>query len=628
MNKNGIALVIALMAISLIGAVSTLMFSRTVTELKHSASNASIVQTLMMARGTANAGGVMLTGPIRDKLMSNIIKYYNPSGAWAFGNSATVGASQPDPASVANDFDSPTSTNDVLDNVQLNINDELCTLNLPSEEGATVTLRMFFTTNPIEVCNQIIPFPHGVPLGKPRYVSGGPRNGIGDKKGQVYAIPFVMVSEAKMGQYRRNIVIQGEYEFDATVSSFARFALFTNKHESPDGSPIWFTERTKFQGPVHTNQNFRFYRNPQFGEYVSSAGCTNPGPDGCLSSYTKGGIFYGVNNNNVIKNPGTKPSYTNSYGTHAPKFNKTVDWNASFIKLPKESINMIDRANERGLMINSNLHSLTLFAGDDTGNPVERISGDTYATATFQYIRACTDATTCTLYRFGTDKKPYKYNGATWEPLLDALGQPIEEFNGMVYVNGNIAQMGGPPREDPAEPERAGPALAAFADITVANAGAGNGIKITSDLKYESLPCPEAFGGQANYTCTNMDAKNVLGVYSQDGDILLGDGTNSSLQDLTVHGVLMASTGTVAVDNYKTITPRGNINLLGGIIENSYGGFGTFNSSSGTYTSGYGREFTYDKRMASGVSPPYFPGTDVANNGARVRSFGQREQVY
>jgi hypothetical protein len=625
MKKHGIALVVVLLSITLIGAICTIMFSRTVSEIKHSAMNASIAQTLMLARGTANAGGEILTGPIRSKLLSIVVKEFNSSGAWAFGDSPTNDpmAAQPDPAKVAGDFER------FEDSLQDNINDELCTLNLPTENGASTTLRIFFKKAPIDACGVITNYPDSIPMAKPRFVSGGPRGFVGDKKGQVYAIPFVMIAEANLGQYRRNIVIQGEYEFDATVSSFARFALFTNKHESPDGSAIWFTERTKFEGPVHTNQNFRFYRNPYFGEYISSAGCSNPGPDGCLGTLNRGGIFHGVNNNNVIKNPGPKPSYTNFSGTHAPQLTKGVDWNATFIKLPKEAISMSARAAERGILINSSLTSLTLFAGDADGDPLQRNGTGWKANPEpkYQYIRACTDAVTCTTYRFGPDKLLFQQNGATWDPVMDSTGAQTE-FNGMLYVNGAIQQLAGPNREDPDDPSRTPPALADFADITVANSGAGNHIQITSDLKYESLPCPEAFSGATTYTCSNMGAKNVLGVYSQDGDILLGNGSSSSPQNLTVHGVLMASGGTVAVPNYKTISPRGDVNMLGGIIENSYGGFGTFDSSTGAYLSGYGRKFTYDKRMAAGVSPPYFPGTDVGSNSARVRSFGQREQVY
>lgn len=129
-------------------------------------------------------------------------------------------------------------------------------------------------------------------------------------------------------------------------------------------------------------------------------------------------------------------------------------------------------------------------------------------------------------------------------------------------------------------------------------------------------------------TCNNLSADNILGVYSQDGDILLGNGTNSSLQDLTIHGVLMTSRGEVAVQNYNSISPRGSIRLQGGIIQYTYGAFGQFNSSTGQMIQGYARQFTYDPRMQD-RAPPFFPTTGVVQvSVATPLSFGQREQVY
>jgi len=52
---------------------------------------------------------------------------------------------------------------------------------------------------------------------------------------------------------------------------------------------------------------------------------------------------------------------------------------------------------------------------------------------------------------------------------------------------------------------------------------------------------------------------------------------------------------------------RGTATLLGGVITDFYGAFGLFNGSTGTQLSGYGRNFVFDDRMASGNAPPYFP---------------------
>ena len=67
----------------------------------------------------------------------------------------------------------------------------------------------------------------------------------------------------------------------------------------------------------------------------------------------------------------------------------------------------------------------------------------------------------------------------------------------------------------------------------------------------------------------------------------------------------MAPHGVFTVDNYRSRSPSGNVNLLGGVITDKYGPFGTFSGT--TQRSGYGRNFIYDTRMLGAMSPPYFP---------------------
>jgi hypothetical protein len=66
----------------------------------------------------------------------------------------------------------------------------------------------------------------------------------------------------------------------------------------------------------------------------------------------------------------------------------------------------------------------------------------------------------------------------------------------------------------------------------------------------------------------------------------------------------MAHNGVFTVDNYNSGVCRGTATLLGGVITDFYGAFGTFSGSSRT---GYGRDFIYDSRVLEGISPPYFP---------------------
>ncbi|MDX2003921.1 MAG: DUF4900 domain-containing protein [Meiothermus sp.] len=620
MTKRGAAFVVVLMLIVVIGSISTLMFNRTYSEMRHSAANAGIVQTLMLARGAANVGGNLLTGPVGAELNAVLQQQYSRTNRWAFGGNA-LGV-QPDAAQTANDLGAVAAA------LQTRVDAVICDPKLSQmAEGVTVTLRVYFTDTS-NACGSSRPLPSGIALSRGRFVAGQARSGGGETSSQTYALPFVMVAEATQREYRRNVVFQGEYRFDLGVSSFARYALFTNQHQTETGIPIWFTDRTRFDGPVHTNQNFRFAGKPKFNGQVTSAGCTSPSRTGCTSgTYKRGGIFMGVNGNNVVApqdmNSATQPDMNGN----APELPSGVNWNEEFIGLPENAEDQSSAASTGGLVLSEAMASLKLYAGTASEQPLTASgstsgSGWTPEPAPYQYIETCpASGTPCTLYRYGPDKVLYQKNNLTktWSSVRTG-------FNGVIFSNHRIENLTGPARSDRSKPATAPPALAQFAELTVVNAGSSSNIGIKGDLKYEKVPCPERLSN-GNSPCSNLDADNVLGVYSQDGEIVLGDGTDNSLQDLTIHGVLMSGSRTVRVEGYDTIRPKGAVNLLGGLISNFYGAFGQFNSTGPT--SGYGRNFTYDARMLEGKAPPYFPGMKFTAGGTPVVvSFGQREQVY
>ena len=109
---------------------------------------------------------------------------------------------------------------------------------------------------------------------------------------------YEIISEGRSGVFTRRVTRYGRGTQDdpvilkITKDSFARYALFTFRHTGwrDQGNAgdagraigdVWFTSDTVWYGPVHTNEYFRFYRNPRFyfGE-VSMAGATSlPCPD-------------------------------------------------------------------------------------------------------------------------------------------------------------------------------------------------------------------------------------------------------------------------------------------------------------------------------------------------------------
>jgi len=624
-SQRGIALLTALLTLAVLGAIASLIFARMLSEMRHSRDDAAITRTLLLARSAANVAAEVLSSRIRDALDNTVARYADSSSAWAFGSGT---GSEPDAASVAEDLAVVASAlQDIVDS-------QLCERDFaPSGEGSA-RIRVHFTDT---ACDQGLP--RRTRLGKGYFVEGQPR-GSGASYTQTYALPYVIVAEGSFGPYRRNVVAQGEFRFTVGRASFARYALFTNVHALPNGTSVWFTSRTLFDGPVHTNNHFRFYRTPWFGGEVTSAGCWNPGDERCNGSTFSGARFYGegyIQDTAMTPDP-QAPSYTNAWGTHAPEFTQGVDWRSPFIPLPINNQAQRMAARAGGIYVDGDVEELELFTAEEAGTPYQRINLQVCQSGypvwvwdpgrwTWRRVFRCTSTRT-EAYRYASDGILQRYNprSGVWENVV--RDGAVVRFNGVIFAEGQIKNLTGPERADPNDPDTVGPALASFAQITVA---AGDTIRITGDLRYTDRPCSSApyrdeDGNVVPATCENLDATNVLGVYSQDGNVLIG---SDAPRDIHIDGVLMSARGVVQVEGYDTIPEKGSVYLTGGIIEYFYGAFGTFNPRTGRNRTGYGRRFTYDPRMRAGLAPPFFPTTQLDTVlGIQAFSFGQREQVY
>jgi len=645
-DRRGVALLTALAVLVVVSGIAALMFARTLGEIRHSADDTGIVQSLLLARGASNLGGAVLQGPGRDALDAIVAVTSSTAARWSYG---TGTGDAPRPASVANALSRGNGS--VAARFQSQLDGLLCDATVPTLDGGeTLALRVYVTDS---ACG--VGLPGGVELAAGRFVSGLPRDGSGSANDQTYGLPFVIVAEGSVGPYTRNVVTNGEYRFTVGRASFAQYALFTNVHRTGGGwgaSDVWFTDATLFDGPVHTNQYFRFYRQPWFGALVTSAGCANPGATGCTSGAgTNGAEFYGEGFESVAGMPDPL-RYANAYGVHEPDFVGGVDWNATFVPLPGNSQDQQQAANDAGLAFGNDLISLRLMATDADMNPLP--TAGTVPDATYQFIEACrairrtgTVYHLCEQYRYrgnqALEARSIHYiasNGGVSRryPPTDWAPTGVT-FNGVIHTDGDIDRLTGPTRAG-FGPDSAGPALAQFAQITVAAEG---DIRITGDLQYERPPCtgaPTRDGEDVDRAvCDDLDAENILGIYSQGGDVRIGHnnaeqairgyrGTRNAPVDVTLHAVMMSSTGIVGVDNYDSGGSRGSVNLLGGIIEYYYGAFGTFNPNTGQMNTGYSRAFTWDRRTGDGLSPPYFPtiGDDGVKS-VRAFAFAQREQV-
>lgn len=690
-SDRGVAMIVALFALVLVAGIGTLLFSRTINEMRHSRDDAAIVQTLLLARGGSNVAGALLANDI-NTVLRDAVRYTATPGPWVFGEG---GGDTPTASSVISRLTA------VIDRLQPAVDNLICGETIvPTDSGGEIQLRLYFTS---AACG--VALPTDVRLPAPRYVSGPRRNADGAGV-QTYALPFVLVSEATLGEYRRNIVTQGEYRFEVGQANFSMWAYFTNREVSRDYRGNWvdkiyFTDQTMIDGPAHTNGHFAFAYDPWFGGSVSSAGCNDAGCTSIdrgayLYNYqhteqyncrwvadTNNWEYYPDNSGDYVFYNGRYRTYSRwnsdhrglqrysrrrpqvwrcdqrsvdlipdtilgsspNFGGNAPKFNGGVGWDSPRIDLPENNYRQrdiaqgVNRADE-GLYFNTALERLEFFAGTNatwTGNinsvKPTLVNGVWTPAATYQYVRGCTTTNdnSCTVHRIDSAGTVEVYNpaGGTW-----TVRPSGRAFNGVIYVNGKVEQFTGPARTNANDSSTAAPALAAFSQITLAS---NHDIRIMGDIKYETPPCASIPTRNQDRTvnkadCSNLTAQNVLGVYTQAGNVLVGHGNSAARnapKNVQVHAVLMSAENEVKVENYNS-GDAGGFYLMGGMIQERRGIFGTFSGSGQNATrTGYDRIYTYDPRMGRGMAPPFFPATNVDDvTTVTFFTYGQREQLY
>jgi hypothetical protein len=435
-------------------------------------------------------------------------------------------------------------------------------------------------------------------------------------------------------KFRRRVTLSGTFSVQLSLQSFALYALFTDTHLTPAGQAIWFTNNTSFNGPVHTNGEFRFAFFPTFTGKIDSVSSK-------AWYYNSGAAVELTNTENVVGGtridaPLVPPDPNPQTATPA---NFTLG--SPTVPLPTTSFsqqgvavgrNPSDASPVTTAQIASAIPELTGAGSIPSGIyvPVSDLSsncrsdsgalmkGGVYVqgtldsltmgvsgtTAVYQFVQGST-TTTVTVDRTN-NQTTVSSNG--WPPPPSGgscpgagPGPSTRTFTGvpkgwqgpgdlnasMIFVQGNINGVSG--------------TLGQNEQTTVAASGS---IGIAGNIQYQTPPNPA--DPMSNPT-------NVLGLFASGGDIVIGP---TAPNNVIVQAVLMAGASgsgynsSVYVQNYNTGSPRGNINLLGGVIEKFYGPSGTFNSAGGVVT-GYGRNYTYDTRMSRGFTPPYFPTTNM-----------------
>ncbi|WP_278913539.1 hypothetical protein [Deinococcus wulumuqiensis] len=434
----------------------------------------------------------------------------------------------------------------------------------------------------------------------------------------------------------------GGWWFDVSLPPFLDNVLFTNFHRTKGSSTpnIGFSNQV-FDGPVHTNEKFVFYSDAtaSFRQKVTSAGCTNLAtlPAGSATCTAQAGVYLGSNINNISLVTGTSAQVKSQIDSYTD-----VSWNsmepghpqfeAPYRPMPTTAETQKTAAQAGGLYLGpagTSVRGIEFRAATDQSGTVPSTYDATTQSwtpaPTQQFITVTSNTGTKTVYRYASDRKLYKKNTrGGWDWVKD-------NFNGVVFADGRVGArsftgsksegLTGPGRDGSGRPY---PALAPFAQMTVAGSA---DMYISGDLSMSQTPltCDDT---DADCIARNKQRTNVLGLYTQSGDIVI---TESAPSNLNLHAMVMSASGEVTVDNYQSSTYRGTVQLIGGLVENYYGGFGDRLGTA--YASGYGRDFRYDRRFQDipGFGPPSYPvspvwqAADAGSVGKRLDDFLWRQ---
>jgi len=162
------------------------------------------------------------------------------------------------------------------------------------------------------------------------------------------------------------------------------------------------------------------------------------------------------------------------------------------------------------------------------------------------------------------------YSGGT---RIDSVAMADPSFNGVIAGTGTVSVRG-------------------TLDGALSVASLGD-VYIMDDILY------------ADRDVTTSD--DVLGLIAEN-DVLVANNTANST-GCTIDASVFARTGSFWAEDYNSGSPRGELYLLGSIIQETRGAVGTFSGGNAVLKTGYSKRYRYDIRLADpNFRPPYFPG--------------------
>lgn len=178
--------------------------------------------------------------------------------------------------------------------------------------------------------------------------------------------------------------------------------------------------------------------------------------------------------------------------------------------------------------------------------------------------------------QFQGDYLLYKYTSTG--AYTDTVYLPTAAANGLIFMdNGNIHMQG---------------TISGAYTVGCSGTSSYGNVYLDDDVVYQHNP-------KTDPTSTDM-----LGIVAQNKCLITDNTANST--DININASIYVQDNGFGAENYDSRPVSGNINLMGGIIQNTRQAVGTFSGT--TILHGFAKQYKYDDRFLV-ASPPFFPGT-------------------
>lgn len=485
---------------------------------------------------------------------------------------------------------------------------------------------------------------------------------------QAYDIYFQVapiITTVNQGQAKRQVVLEDRGElrklhltFDLqderieqnlSNPSFANFGTFFNKTTIGNLERVVnYNSKTSFSGPTHTNGYWHLAPNSQGNSIkvdgqLTSASCANfASAANSLNYYDNGCDFVGragiynfagklIRQRQIAKMGKAKSKFWrydksatiyDRYGANDTYINLSKsspepNFAAEFVRMPLDDRLQRASAIAGGIYFANSVAEIEIKQVDDYQHIVVRPCG-------YNSIPDCYDrASTTVQLRYNSSRtmeikqndiwqraaKDYSLRSLTGWKVAKASDKHIKPFNGVLYVSGKVSSLHGPARGKYNRAKKVKPALAEHSQLSVI---ASDSITITGDLLYQKR-CQDV----RKMLCYRKNgagrfaSRNMLGIYSSKGDVLLANEINSLRQsfdpqrpnapvNLELDAFIMAASGTFRPTSLqKNGRNKGRVYVRGGVVRHS-------NSISKLGRSGWRETVMYDRRGLQ-QAPPAFP---------------------